>query len=76
MPSLHVDAPCSLLVLSCGGPSLSGAGGHGGLQAPGPWAATSPELRSPPLHGPCPTDLRTLWSAHRFGENKGIAHEV
>lgn len=35
-----------------------------------------PELRSPPLHGPCPTDLRTLWSAHHFGENKGVAHEV
>lgn len=81
MPSLHVDAPCSLLVpsgwLKSAGPlprwSRRARGGRGRQ----PVSSCLPELRSPPLLCPCPTGLRTLRSApHHFGENEGVAHEV
>lgn len=78
--SLHVDAPCSLLVLSCwlktAGPLPKGS--RRARRARRPHRGSySHEQCSPLLHRPFPTDLQTLRaSPHHFGENKGIAHEV
>lgn len=70
MPSFHVDAPCSLLVLSCW---LRSAGPLP-TQSARPRRAGSPSHCS---HCPIPMHLQALQSApHHFGEDKGVAHEV
>ena len=72
MPSLSVDAPCSLLVLSCW------------LESARLVEQEGEEASKPPACGQLPASCAhhrptapSLWPApHHFGENEGVAHEV